>query len=1127
MTLAGRIWICTSLVLLPLGCQQDEQQDIPNRVLDRPTDVALVCAVVECTTDDDGNETCVTVPQPLNLCETESSSCSSDNPHLVGFVANSERNEIAMFTKCSNRLVDMDVESPGYDFIPAGQLPTELDASEDGCRVVSANVGSCDLSVLDAPGLAAFGLGSDAELGDSEVDEPSTLASTLIPRTFDPVSGELRPLGARPGQILIAPDTLTQAPAPSPGTVLEGLCDARSPRSAYVSFPTCNLVAEVDLRTGNILQSRQFVSDGMGGVTVVDTQISPSCPVECPVQFEQLPSDLPAIDEDSAFVQALALSLEVDASDQLDDADAAIEGQRLFVGGLGADIVFELPIEASGQWAATDNQLELANAGGIKRIQVSPAVTASVGNSEFSQFLYVVAGDGSTRVVGRELPAATDSVGVECETQLDPSVVELAEVSACTPVSQVPIDPITLEPSDTQPSERRGLSRGPGIRPGRGEEVTDWLFRKVDEDNLGAGPFSEPGTVAVGVTTGGFGIYAMIDQERANGQTTLGEDVDGARIMDVRLFPHSLWPQPIESGTGFIAEPPLVQDDDPGRSIPNDSGAVRQLAPTLRRIDEFYAEDERMSEPLGIDDFDALGEIYEEDVVRVAVHDYRSWGSSSGPNWTLEWEGTIPGTGSTTGVIECDVEGWPSGQDDPTNPGTSLQGGTCLAGSRLKDDSADFCDDGVLRGDKLVLVGCGNDAACGDGRRCLLESAAGGQSTGICISEQDYEQRAPLLREVCGEFLSDPCGEAYREFTITKVTQNEVWLQSMDQPQLSRLATTACEDVANAVEVDGACVCLPGYSVDACGAGAGECCEDPQAVLGGQAPVLEVEGRYVCTEEQPDDGCNEDADCSEGVCIDERCRRPCEDADDCTFRRLPGPECFGEFVQYQIALRNQFRVSGPGYDFLSNRVEISAEDGTCQPTNDSQLSQLLSSRLPLPPSDRPDDLDWQAIPTCNEDDVVSPIDPNPCRIVAAREKENKFHLFEYEGRESVSALRYSNPVFSIILDLTSLEGLTEDVPGYEDMVWPLDFVGFRRSRIPRGYRLSFGLGSGYQSFADFLLLEGRPVTYPIRIVAAPQSAVAYIVDGSGPGSSSSIRGQVVRVTLGDTFATDEAFLGVR
>jgi hypothetical protein len=1141
------------LLALPLGCKQQDQADIPNRVLDRPTDVALVCAVRECTSASDtgtetgeASETCVTVPLPLNLCETEASSCSSDNPHLIGFVANSERNEIAMFTKCSNRLVDMDVESPGYDFIPAGQLPTDLDASADGCRVVSANVGSCDLSVLDAPGLAGFGLGDNEDLGESEVDEPSSLVSNVVPRTYDETEDAeentigYRPLGARPGQLVVVPDSLTQAPNPAPGTVLDGPCDPQVARSAYVSFPTCNLVAEIDLRTGHILQSRQFESDGVGGIIVLDTGISPSCPIECSVQFDVLDeillSGIPPIDEDSAFVQALALSLEPVAQDPGDDpngdqaavrfdaADEAIDGQRLFVGGLGADTLFEIPIEDTGQWAPAEssNQLELANAGGIKRIQVSPGVNAPVGNSDFSQFLYVVAGDGSTRVVGRELPAPTDSLGVECETQLDPTLVIDAEISACTPVSQVPIDPITQEPSDAQPAERRGLSRGPGIRPGRGNEFTDWMFRKVYEGEGGAGPSAEPGTVAVGVTTGGYVMYAMIDQERANGQTAVDTDIDPAGLLDVRLFAHSLWPEPIVGNSPFIAHPPLVLDDEPGRFIQSDSGPVRQLSPTLRRIDATYAEEDRASEQFGIDDLeegDKFGEIYTNGPVRVAVHDYRGWLDSHGSNWTLEWGATIPNTRSTTGRLECD-------DGDDTTDDIGWLGGTCKVGSRLIDESANFCDDGVLRGDKLVLIGCNDDDGCGDGRRCLRETAAGGDSTGICISEKDYIERGAYLREVCSNFISDPCGEAYREFTITKATQNELTLQSMDQPLISRLATTPCEDLTNAVVVGDGCECLPGYSVAACDPGTvGECCQDSRW-LEGQAPVLEVEDRYVCTEEQPDNGCSEDADCNEGVCIDSYCRRPCENDDECVFRRLPGPECFGEFVHYQIGLQDQFLIQGPGFEFFTQGVEI-ADDGSCQPTSNAALSQLLTSRLPLPPSDRPDEPDWMAIPTCDDDDVVSPSDPNPCRISAERVVANKFHNFRYENVEVVSALRYSNPVFSIVLDLTSLEGLTTEVLGYDDSVWPRDFVGFRRSRIPRGYRMSFGLQSGYTTFEAIMVLEGRPVTYPSRIIPGPQSNVAYVVDSSGPGSASSIRGQVVRLLLDEDTELDRGFIGVR
>jgi hypothetical protein len=1109
-----------------LGCQPQETPDIPNRVLDRPTDVALVCAVVEC---DDNDENCVTQPLPLSVCQQETGSCTSDNPHLVGFVANSERNEIAMFTKCSNRLVDMSIEIPGYNFIPAGILPTDLDASEDGCRVISANVGSCDLTLLDAPALAGIGLGNT-----DAVDEPSSLVSTVIPRTYDPELGRRRPLGARPGQVLSVPSELTQAPGLGSGQTLDGLCDPLARASVYVSFPTCSLVAELDLQTGDILQSRQFVSDGLGGVDVVDTGVTPSCPAECPAQFEGTLPTTPLVDANGPFVQALELSVPAplpsedpdpagegeEVSSGYDDADAAIEGQRLFVGGLGSDILFEIPIEDSGLWKPASNQLALSDAGGIKGVRVSPGVNISIDEqgSPFSQFLYVMAGDGSTRVVGRELPAAEDSIGVECETQLDPSIVPEGAALACVPVTQ--------SPNEGQPAERRGFARGPGIRPGRGEEVTDWMFRKAYVGVPNSGPSTEAGTVAVGVTSGGFAVYAMINQKRANGETgsaDLGVE-DPSSIMDVRLFPHSLWPLPAEDPRENL---PVVQDSPPGRGIASGSGITRTLAPTLRRIDAAYAQDENAVARLDVaGDFDQLGDqlginddpLYEQPVPRVIVHDYRSWGRGDGPPWSIEWEATIQGTQSSTGRIACANPGW--------------EGGTCLVSepddARLLDDSASFCDNGVLAGDKLVIVGCRDDDACGDGRRCLLESATGGESTGICISGQAYEQRASELRQICGNFISDPCGEAVREYTITKAYQDELWIQAMDQPLTSYLResddTSGCP--ANSVSrANGECACLAGFSEAACGVQTEfECCPDPSILLSGQAPVVELEDRFVCTEDQPEGGCVEDAECSEGICVDSRCRRPCEDANDCTFRRLPGPTCFGEFVRYEVGLRNAFRVSGPGISFVTDLVEVDPDTGECRETTNADISRLLTSRLPLPSSDDPDDPEWLAIPTC-EDDNVQPSNANPCRIVAPR-MSNRFHQFAYEGFP-VSALRFSNPVFSIVLDLIALEGLSQDVPSFEDAIWPAQAANFKRSRIPRGYRQDWRLGTGYIAFADRLVLEARPVTYPIRIIAGPQSNVAYIVDGSGPGTTSSIRGQVVRVTLGDQIDTDAAFTGVR
>jgi hypothetical protein len=433
-----------------------------------------------------------------------------------------------------------------------------------------------------------------------------------------------------------------------------------------------------------------------------------------------------------------------------------------------------------------------------------------------------------------------------------------------------------------------------------------------------------------------------------------------------------------------------------------------------------------------------------------------------------------------------------------------------------------------------VILGCREHAQCGDGRRCLRQSVAGGASTGICISAQAYEERAPELREVCRNFISDPCGEAHREFTITKAFQNELWLQSMDQPLISYLsaATVPCETGSNNQQVGGTCECLPGYTEDCPGQGDPEvvdCCPDPDDPIPPAASVFEAEDRFICSNEQPEGGCQTNLDCQEllgadeWLCIEDRCRRPCENADECVYRRLPGPACFGEFITYQVALRNAFRVSGPA-GFRTDLIEIDPDTGECRETQDTEISRLLTSRIPLPASDSPDDPDWLSIPVCPTD-TVEPSNPNPCRVAAPRALEVLFHNIAYEG-EQVSALRYSNPVFSLLIDLASLESLTSDIPRL-GQAWPAQFARFLRSRIARGYRQDFRLDNGYIPFASFMTLEGRPVTFPVRIVAAPQSNVAFVVDGSGPGSAAAIRGQVLRVFLGEQVLSDEAFIGVR
>ena len=90
---------CVVVAVAVSACRNRNQVVVPNRVLDRPLDVALACV----RRSGDGVEVL-----SLNVCDGASVGDCTDGPQLVGFVTNSERNEVAMFRQCDrNGLVDL------------------------------------------------------------------------------------------------------------------------------------------------------------------------------------------------------------------------------------------------------------------------------------------------------------------------------------------------------------------------------------------------------------------------------------------------------------------------------------------------------------------------------------------------------------------------------------------------------------------------------------------------------------------------------------------------------------------------------------------------------------------------------------------------------------------------------------------------------------------------------------------------------------------------------------------------------------------------------------------------------------------------------------------------------------
>ncbi|RMG99022.1 MAG: hypothetical protein D6705_04325 [Deltaproteobacteria bacterium] len=1206
-----RRWIsCLAAVVAVTACRNQQRVTVPNRALDRPMDAELACVALRA----DGTMGAA----PYFECAGASASCSNpEERQLVGFVTNSEKNEIAVFRRCDrNGLVDLDPASPGYDFLPAGAMPQELAITTDACQAVSANTQSCDLTVVDVPGAAALAF----DVGEG--DAPGALTYTVTP-----VRGDGVPLGARPGDIVAVPPELSlagDAPIPASGAPplsargdreeatggtagtggsggastggtaggIEPLaaCDPDQPRSVYVTFPACQLIAEVSLQTGQILQSRQFVADGEGGFDVVDTGTNPSCPVECPDQVEA-PAEPPPELGDPVTPTTLALVRDdlpgVDPS-TYDDADEEYVGaayDALFVGGPSGDEILEIPVDESG-WAAVEDtlRLRLQDSEGVFRIRATPPMSLGLGalGSSTRQFLYVVAGDGSTRVVERDWANPFD-VGIECDTQVDPSSLFSGQGVEC-----IEVDPL----AQGDPPNRRPLALGPGIRAPQGAVVTDWTFVKIRLDQVGeegsdgselglANPFGRVGVVGIGVTSFGRVVHSIFGQVSGVPDTVPSRDPVG--LMRVGLSAHSLWPAVDPHGDGNDAALPRVADEEPQRDIPGEDEGVAVLAPTLRRIDLAYTADgdapvssdqsllaASFGNPENVDQLGSFapvedsGRIYENPVVRVHARDYRRWTASS---WGIVWEGIIPGTTSSTGRIECDFPGWEDATclAPPAHYVPDLGGGTCpnceagwfcdpelgrcvpdcetdadcsaLAEAsgydlacddvrggcrlsdeararavRLVDEGASFCDDGVLAGDKVVLLGCEDDGDCGVAQACLKDPLG---TRGICVAEADLAEAEADLRAACGPFLRDACGDVRLEYLITRATEEELWLQALDLPERAYLVDVELPDV------------------------------DPDDAFT-PATVAEQFARFSCIlpdgAKQPSGGCDETSDCADigpdYVCYEGLCRIPCEKVpevvpgyegvDTCRLAPLPGPRCFAEFVRYHVRLRNSFLVTGtPVGAFFPDRVHADPQTGEC--VEDPTVSPLLSSRIRLGRNEAETFTHpvW-GIPACPSDEV-EPFDPNPCRIVATRADDpaTKFHTFRFRDAAEVSAIRFSNPYVSFVVDLVSLRDLGRYVPGTET-VWrddayeppspdggevPRAFYRFYRARIPDNYREIFETVAGYAPINDPVFTGTVPMVYPVKILPAPEFGVAYAVDAGGRGGLDGIRGQVVRLFL--------------
>lgn len=375
-----------------LGAAAACSQDTPApavRFLDRPADLAFGCTAE--LPRDGGTSDIVAVPTSSCAPFTPDAGADGvdaaqqvrDNVSSWGFVIEGARGDVALAKLDGfGELRDSDPLTPGLNGLPVGRLPVEIATLPDGCFVVTANQGSCDLGMVDVFGAIAV--------------QQGVVSRELV------MSGA-QPLAAAPSAIVAAPqltyEDRTSCTAPA------GL--------VYVAYPSCQAVAVVDTATTQVVASVTFAADGTPSIGGADL----ACPVDC----DSVPSPRTAPAADGPQPQTLALEP---------------DGSRLYIGSFTGEALTIVDLDpATGLPAGTLESVALeAGAIGLERVAATGPVEMGNGSSvgTFS-FVYGIARDDSIRVIDvtPARPAA------ECDAQVDPRALhDISDVSAfaCLPI---------------------------------------------------------------------------------------------------------------------------------------------------------------------------------------------------------------------------------------------------------------------------------------------------------------------------------------------------------------------------------------------------------------------------------------------------------------------------------------------------------------------------------------------------------------------------------------------------------------------------------------------------------------------------------------------------------------------
>jgi hypothetical protein len=1059
------------------GCEEPVTVTQPVLNLDRPVDISFACFGDLKLMSEAGQPT-ISSAQPRVSCERLSPQLDTevpatalpgqdglDPPVWFGFILQSGPGTVALATwpaKAANviapsefEVLDADPLTPGKNAIGVGEEPIAIGADTSGCYQVTANAGSCDMSILDV---------------NSAVD--GNTATPIVVTRRPVTSGTGAPIRARPAAMVVAPGT----------NVVGNACPTTPTGVAYVAYPSCHLVAAVDLATGSVVAGIQF--DAAGVATVVDGS-AVSCRDECAAAG---PATTPG-------TRPVALDL------ALDRPDPATTTRRLAIGADNQAAITVVDLDAGFRPVTTAPlQIPLENQTGgklgVTSIALSPriAMGGSTGNNDATpgpagegQYVYAVTTDDTVRVA--------DVLGLrrECDTQVDPRFLR----------GQRPVATLQCLPIGDPASPRRVGARGPGIEiPTNGVPTSVAIIKGLDLPLLV--PMSNvPGKASATTLIGYFGLISSssgatyvvnIDHDweedafsKQDPLATSPSLIIAHQLRDSFLARGRKPPsQNVRCDVGNPAPPdPMVPADEklpletpvtgmggPRGGIPlnNARGGVPNVISGDKSLGLPILHQVACAIPTASDAGAPVAEVQFAAPESVRDEVFPDLAAVQPEQWTLTWEGPLSRDGIQTAI------------DGPIIRTAQMR--VDETGMFLTDPSRPYCDMGVEPYDYVQFRGCdptgGGD--CPAGYECFVHPQSQ-LASGACILRSE----ASRLSNACRDFLT-----SLRHYTIGRAASGALTLM----PRKRVLRTTPVAGCTIEPSTDPRtspqCEALADYAAKAASPNnpisdptppdprTWKCmADDTRRPLSTNPLTLKNWCVQTCATSTD---CDANTICQAGVCME---------------GVVPPQACVNGPQRYEVHAGDAFTVLGSRSGFVHPIVADSSQGGLC--IRDPNAHPLQVGRVPL------------TAPACNAApaDPFTDLLPNPC-LLTVTQTERRPNYLNPETCElpPPPTLEMPNPPPQVVVDArantSAIKLRTRSVTfTLVDPTYPGDarcildrrgFPGVPAEGVPLvfpNYQIGFNQAAAF----DPLELSFIQPIYPVKVVRGPANSIWVIDDG--------------------------------